>query len=374
MGLSNLLASIAGDYTQRYFDRLHQAEFYNTPTATKSVYCPPVQPVDISRNTDHYEPSNQPSPDNSDATAPPTKIPVTSLDQPEVEITPDGTYYYRRQARLDYNLDLRFDLATFMRSVASLAEGDTAGVEQLAGAGFGLKAAFDVTGRQTVETNLTDDSVAQKLTAHNQCAVKGRQVGQFRVQGRDFSLQAFLKEAADIHRSLKVDIQDNHRHAVNRIALRYRLDNRFSFALAEKFNVQTRQMTGEIPDTLSSYFDTAGDIAEKGTPAMMAVFFDAVESYLNQTEEKLTANIDSFFNAAASELGFSGDLVTAASSQLRTVIENFFDWVTAAVTSLESKLMPHYSSPTATALTVYPTMADNSIPVMGLDRAYLAEA
>lgn len=374
MGLSNLLASIAGDYTQRYFDRLHQAEFYNAPTATKSVYCPPVQPVDLSRNTDHYEPSNQPPPDNSDATTPPTKKPVTTSDQSAVEINPDGTYYYRRQAQLDYNLDLRFDLATFMRSVTSLAEGDMAGVEQLAAAGFGLKAAFDVTGRQTVETNLTDDSADQKLTTHNQSVVMGRQLGQFRVQGRDFSLQMFLKEAADIRRSLKADIQDNHRRAVNRIALRYRLDNRFSFALAEKFNVQTKQMSGEIPDTLNSYFNTAGDIAEKGTPAMMAVFFDAVESYLNQTEEKLTADIDSFFSAAATELGFSGDLVTTASSQLRTIIENFFNRVTAAVTSLESKLLPNYSPPAAPAPVAYPAVTDNNIPVVGFDRAYLAEA
>ena len=365
MGLSNLLASIAGEYTQRYLERANcnHTENVSSPRTGVVTYQPPAQPAVQPEVTDRYEPSNQPHPENTETTTDPTK--TTDPEQPAVEVQPDGTYYYKRKARLDYKLDLSFNLGAFMSTARSLAEGDVEAVESLVAAGFGLSADFGVKGKQTVETNLTDEADPEKAVLKNRTRARSRRVGQFRVQSEDFALQSFYKEATDIRRSLNIKVHDNHRRAVNKIALRYRLDNRFSFALAERFNVQTQQMSGETPETLNGYFDAAGNLAEKSTPDMMATFFDAVEDYLVQTEDKLTAEVESFFQNAAAELGFTGELVEAAASQLTGAIDNFFDRVTGAVQKLESKLVPNTIQPETPGVEPY---------AVAQDQAFLVEA
>jgi len=371
MGLSDLLASIAGEYTQRYLERAnwHQTENAFSPRTGNATYKPPVQPVVQPEVTDRYEPSNQPLPENTETSTDQTK--TTDNEQPAVDVKPDGTYYYKRQARLDYKLDLSFNLGAFMSTARSLSEGDTEAVESLAAAGFGLSADFDIKGKQTVETNLTDEADPEKAMLKNLTRARSRQVGQFKVQSEDFALQSFYKEATDIRRSLNIKVQGNHRRAVNKIAFRYRLDNRFSFALAERFNVQTQQMAGETPETLNGYFDAAGNLAEKSTPDMMATFFDAVEDYLAQTEDKLTAEVESFFQTAAAELGFTGELVDTAASQLTGAIDNFFDRVTGAVQKLESKLVPNTTQPVAEPYAVSPDLLN---PAVAQDQAFLVEA
>ncbi|MBN1212414.1 MAG: hypothetical protein JXA92_07535 [candidate division Zixibacteria bacterium] len=374
MGLSNLLASIAGEYTRRYLERANwnqtgnasSSQADNVPSET------PVQPVVQPEVTDRYEPSNQTPSDNADNSNDRTE--TTDNEQPAVEVQPDGTYYYKRQARLDYKLNLSFDLAALMSTARSISEGDTEAVESLVTAGFGLSADFNIKGKQAVETNLTDETDPEKAVLKNLTRARSRQVGLFKVQSEDFALQSFYREATDIRRSLNVKVQDNHRRTVNKIAIRYRLDNRFSFALAERFNVQTRQMTGETPESLNGYFDAAGSLAEKGTPEMMATFFDAVEDYLTRTEDKLTAEVESFFQSAAAELGFTGELVETAASQLTGAIESFFNRVTGAVQKLESKLVPNTVQPESSEMATYALPPDLLNPALAQDQACLVEA
>ena len=182
MGLSDFLASIAGNYTRRYLERVNQAAYYGNNALNLSS---PAQaadtPVTQATKTDRYEPSKQSLPEETSAAA--EQVPsnkTTNDNQPAVEVNPDGTYYYKRQAQLDYKMDLRFNLSTFMSTVESLAQGDTASVERFVAAGFGLKADIDIQGQQTVETNMPEETTSQDTDVKSLTSVKSRQAGLFK--------------------------------------------------------------------------------------------------------------------------------------------------------------------------------------------------
>ena len=76
---------------------------------------------------------------------------------------------------------------------------------------------------------------------------------------------------------------------MNKIAYRLQVDSRFSFAFAERLNIQTERVAGARPDQIGDYLQNAGDVALKGTNEMMSAFFDGVDTYLDATEQSLTA-------------------------------------------------------------------------------------
>lgn len=254
---------------------------------------------------------------------------------PEVAQNPDGTYYYQRSARLDYRLDLQFDLATFTQTVQEIADGDTTSLDQLAAAGFGLHADFDVHGYQKVKTNMTEGDGDTRSLSRSRTRGSMRRAGAFAVQSRDFNMQSFYREALKVRSGLTEAVHGNHRAAVNRFALRYRFDSNFSFSFAQRFNVQTQRVADEQSDALAGYLDNAGAVAEKGTSQMMASFFDAVESYLNQAETKMSASTSEFLAAAGAELGFDGAMLEAAKDHLADSIEGFFGRVQSALDGLQ---------------------------------------
>ncbi|MEA3296972.1 MAG: hypothetical protein U9R56_03830, partial [candidate division Zixibacteria bacterium] len=159
-------------------------------------------------------------------------------------------------------------------------------------------------------------------------------------QDRNFALQAFHREAEDIRRSLDVKVRNGHRRVTNKVALRFRMDNRFELSFLNRFNVQTKNVAETAPDAVGSYLDSTGNVTEKGTTEMMTAFFNAVDSYLNGSEEKIIAKASEFFDMAASELGFSSEIVDAAREQLLGTVESFFNRVDMAVDKLESNFYP----------------------------------
>ena len=354
MGLSGLLAAIAGDYTQRYIDRINKytSDRERTDTATAPVA---TAAVETPEKTDTYEPTVTPPVDTDtdrkkiDTSTDKTETPTETADTPSAAAQPDEIYYYKRTANLDYKLDLRFNLSTLTQTVQYLADGETEAVELFAAAGFGLSADFNLKGSETIETNMADYTDRQNVNLQEQTQAKSRRISKFKAQSDNFKLNSFMRQAADINRSLDVKVRDNHYKAVNKIAYRYSVDNRFSFSFAERFNLQTEKLTGETPEVQNGYFDTTGDLADSGTVEMMATFFDAVESYLAETEEAFTANTESFFRSAASELGFGAELVDYSSEQLTGTIENFFDRVEAAVAKLEALYVPAEATPAVSA-------------------------
>ena len=252
---------------------------------------------------------------------------------------PDGTYYLRRAARLDYTLNLQFNLAAVQRTVQSISEGDTRTVEQLSAAGFGLSAAFDLRGIQSIETNMTDGSQSNGAV-RSRSALGSRQANAFAANSRNFALQGFRRDTTKIMQANQQINKDGYQKAVNRFAVRYRMDSKFSFSFLQRFNTQTAQVADQQPGAVNQYVDTAGKVAEQGSTDMMAAFFDGVDAYLNNAEKSLIDKTVSSFEQAAKELGFSGATVDALKSHLTDSIEGFFDRVDTALAGMRSQFAP----------------------------------
>ncbi len=394
MDLFSLFANLTERYRNHYLSLVNQTPAYHAP----SEYQPPAQAEEPTTETpqDRYVPSPEsagvPKPPSTE-TAPPAAaepgepkagdcyLPSEDIAADDTPAPQPATYTFERSARMDYGLNLKFNLGAMTETLERLSEdGDVQELREFATAGFGLKARMIVNGTQTVTTSATD-ATGESLLPEGNSMVKGkswsksRAVSRFALQSRNFAAQGFYREAQHVRRFLDIHTHDGHRRATNRLALRFRLDSRFSMTFLNQFNVQTQQVAETTPDAVGSYVTSAGNVAEKGTPEMMAAFFDAVDGYLGQAEEKLLAKVAEFFDLAAEELGFSGEMVDAAREQLLGTVESFFDRVDTAVEMLESRFAPQdMIQPTL------PIGEVEAVPVIPIDpaavedRAYLATA
>ncbi|MEE8576186.1 MAG: hypothetical protein V3T31_02925, partial [candidate division Zixibacteria bacterium] len=116
--------------------------------------------------------------------------------------------------------------------------------------------------------------------------------------------------------------------------------NSFSISLAERFNIQTQQLAVDQPNSVGSYMDNVSNMAAGSSTELMATFFNSVEAYLGSSEEAITAQTEQFFAMAAEELGFSEATTEAAKAQLTSQIENFFDRVEQAISTLSEQYLP----------------------------------
>ncbi len=346
MNIAGFFADVASAFRDRYLDLTKDMQAHRTPnhfTGTKTTPEASQPPV-AAEPVDTYEPStttDQPVADSKDKPAesdsenkPVTETPAHTTP---VEQKPDGTYY-RRSAKLKYKLDLEFNLAAMTQTVERLAEGDVKAVEEFAAAGFGFNAGFDIKGSQTIKTN-ADVSTDERSKSKSVGKARARSTSQFAAQTKNFAVESFHKEATDVRKSMSEKVKDGHRRTTNKFSLRFRMDNQFSMAFGQKFNVQTKQVAEQAPDAIGQYVETAGQVAEKGSSEMMATFFDAVDSYLGDTEQAVKDKVTAFFDEAAAELGFSGAEVQAARDHLTGTIERFFDRVEVAVSGMESKFV-----------------------------------
>ncbi len=336
MGLLGFFAGIAHNFINHYRNlagansdniavrgrhERHSAEQQKAPVTQADTY-QPAQP------SDHNPPPTYNRPE-----VPQQNTPATD-DQPE-------TYYIRRAAHLNYKLDLAFDLTAFTETIGSLEDGDIENFRQLAAAGFGFRAGFDIHGKQVVETNQPGDgTLPEALKTGGLSRSRSRQLRLFEAHDREFAVRSFLREAVQIRQSNKFTTTGGHARAVNRFALRFRMDSSFSFAHLNRFNVQTNRMADELPDSLESYLNSAGNLAQAGTNEIMATFFDAVDAYLNQAEGQLLEKVGAFLEQAAQELGFSGSLVDVAKNHLTNSIESFFNRVDTAVSDFRTRFVP----------------------------------
>jgi len=351
MEISNFLASIASNFRTHYLE-LARRTSQDIVSHSKS-FEPELASSPVSEPVDSYVPSGAAPLDENNSSTDLGKTTVAGDNQPAqtgqndpadetnnqipIEQTPYGTYSYQRTATLDYKLDMKFDLRAFSMTAERLAEGDETAIESLAAASFGFSSSFKLKGTQNVVSNMTEGAVDENMRAMQKSRLKLRSLQQFAAQDSDFAMNAFTRQAADIRRSINVRAQDGHRVATNRIAMRFRIDNRFSFAQATRFNVQTQRIANETPDDLVSYVDSAGQIASVGSENMMGTFFDSVDAYLDKTEDSMMESVVAFFDAAAEELGFSGIMVDLAREHLTSTISNFFDNVETALSAVKSQ-------------------------------------
>lgn len=339
--------------------------WWNRYPSTTSTSATPTSEATTPVKTDSYVPSSETVPE---ATQPADQNKAAD-DTKQTKNSPvaknaDGTYYYRREARLDYQLDLRFDLATIARSVQQLSEGDTAEIQNLIAGGFGLSADFTASGYERIATNMTDGTAAdgksiQKQMTRNSSALAIAE--RFAQQDRAYALQGFYRQASKVRSSLHESVKDGHRQTTNKIAIRFQMDSKFSFALAERFNIQTQQVAEQKPDSLNGYLDSAGQVASSGTADLMAKFFDAVDGYLADSESSVRSQVDEFFTMATEQLGFDAGLVAAARDQLLGSVDSFFDRVSSAMGSLEALYAPSGANPGATP-SVEPPAPTQTVP------------
>jgi len=349
MDIAGFFATIASNYREKYLNLAQRFTpempvLTQQPEATTPVSAPeaPTTPVD------EYLPTADPIPEKTpNSTTVPENNQTNETNAPTGEIPveqkPDGTYYYQRQARLDYQLNLQFDLAAITRTVENMAEGDTEAIEEFTAGGFGLHVGFDIKGIQRVRTNVAE--LDDPTRRHQLTEAKSRRAGQFAAQSRDFAVKSFFKEASRVHRSLNENASGTHRQTVSRFAARFRLDNQFSFAHLQRFNVQTERVASESPDNVANYVGSAGQVAEGGSGAMMTAFFDAVDAYLDDSEQAILDKVTAFFDAAAEDLGFSGAMVEQARTHLTDTISGFFDRVETAMAGMESRFAPQIETP-----------------------------
>lgn len=293
-----------------------------------------------------------------DSYTPKTDQTPAPQDQSGLNQTPDGSYYFRREARLDYQLKLQFDLASVIKAAEQIEDGETKSAEQLIAAGFGLHADFSASGYQKIETNMQDEAdAAQQVRSRERTSARSRlgMAMRFAEADRGFAAQLFQRTAADVRKSLNVEVRDGHRRATNKIAMRFQMDTRFSFALAQRFNIQTQQVADRQPEAVGKYVDNAGAIAQAGTAEAMTAFFDAVDAYLDGSQDQVTNQTERFFDQAVAELGFDGAMVEAARAQLTDSIESFFGRVEEAMASLSAQ----YQAPAE--LPVEPTAPSKTI-------------
>ena len=360
MGIADFLSSVAVVFRNRYLEMARTG--LPQPTATDQRpdnTGDTPQPAAVSEKTepvDRYVPSGERTAaanaqehehiekrpathdDHDDEEQRPEKQrPDAPADGPAIERTPAGTYAYRRKSRLDFRLDLRFDLAAISRTAERLSDGDTTAVDEFVAAGFGFRAGFSAKGSQTVIERAAgegDDAVPARQESRSAAFL--RSAGRFAAQSRDFAVQAFYREAASVKRTLDVTYRDGFRRTVNRFAMRFRMDSRFDLGFARRFTVQTARIADQAPDQTGPYIDSAGRLAAGGSNELLSSFFDAVDSYLDQTEDRLVETVTAFFERAQEELGFSEGLIDIARERVLDSVAAFFDRVEGAIDRLES--------------------------------------
>ncbi|MEW6411196.1 MAG: hypothetical protein AB1483_01845 [Candidatus Zixiibacteriota bacterium] len=369
MGIAELFAAAAQNLISRYQNLTENITKNHTP----SYNCEKSQPEQTAASDDTYSPmvdvpleaaSLEPEPElTASADEPQTRIDDPAEETPDetLPVEPeddnaeatDANYRYRRLTKFAYEVQLEFQLSAFSRIAQEISDGNVESFEEFAAAGFGLKAAMDFKGHQLTQTDqpseLTD---GQQVRAKN--SVRAQNAASFAAQSRNFELDTFSDEASKIKHSMNSNSSRNFSNTVKKFSLRYRMDTQFSFAFLNKFNVQTSKMAETDPQNLDPYVTSAGNVAEKGTPEMMATFFDAVDAYLNQAEEQLLAKANEFFDFAVSELELSGELVDLAREHLTGSIASFFSRVDEAVGAIKSKFVPTSAAEPVTKIEVGP--------------------
>lgn len=355
MGIADFLATAASNFRIHY---LELAARNNTeikshsrlidPGSTRSQIISPESATGSGPATDQvdrYVPSGI---ERDDLESPDQSNDSEHPENNDLEKLPDGTYSYRRESSLKIKLDLKFELGAITRTAQRLENGEITAIDSFTAAGFGLRASMHAEGRQVVESSVSgeSDSSGSEFRLKERSSVSARSARQFGYQDDNFAMNAFSRESANIRRSLDVKVHDNHRRAVNKISMRFRLDSTFSFAQATRFNVQTNRVAEQTPEAVGQYLDTAGKVAASDASSdLLTGFFDAVDSYLDDSEQALLDNVTAFFDAAAEELGFSSGLVDVAREKLTQSITSFFDRVETALDSVASQFTSTSSVP-----------------------------
>ncbi len=344
MEFSSFFNQIANNFRDRYQQMTNSINIGRKPQHYNTE--PTKEPIPQEQlPSDAYLPSNESEKPTSSTDIAKTNDPTyknpTEPNEENLPTTPESgdVAYFSRKSKLDYKMMLQFDLSAIQGVAESIEDGETRGLSEFAAGGFGLKAAFDIKSSEIIETNMAEQTDGRTM-AKSKMKNKSRLAGAFGAQSRNFNIESFYNESTKMSSSMKSESVDGYRRTVNKFALRYRMDSKFSFQFANKFNVQTKQISESDPSNLDNYINSAGNVAQSGSTEMMATFFDTVDGYLNAAESDMLSKAQEFFDLAVNELGFSEEAVTMVKDQLVDSIESFFGRVDDAVSIMASQFVP----------------------------------
>jgi hypothetical protein len=289
------------------------------------------------------------------------KLPVqTAGSLPEAPDSAEGesdpATYSSSFSSLRYGLKMKFDMQAIQRTVYQLSSTQTAdrttideSFESLFAGGFGFSADMKLSGI-SVKATATDSGHATDSYRKNESIQQGREM---------------QHEAEETKKSLSAESRQSYQVAVNRVSLRYKTDTQFSFSNFTRFQSQVEQLNGERPESVGTYSDQVGALAQNAPNEVVGQFFDTVDGYLQTKEDSLIENAERFFDIAAESLGLSAEAVEAAKASVTNRIESFFDSVESNLNGLESSFkQPSLNQPTpgenSGAITQNPVALDGS--------------
>jgi len=349
---NSLFASAADALLSRYRSYItdRQIEPTRTDPAPEQDQAPAPEVSDDASSgaTDSQAPKTTPNPGSSVTTSPdscddcdtgPATQPSDSYEPSETSDTSADkpTYSFARKASMNYKLRLEFSVSTLQQIASSIADGDEGSFEKFVAAGFGLKAGFDIRGKQVTQTQTGDQDAVQQQSLLSKSNARFNRMGIMRYRDRSFAMQSFYREAMNVRRKMHVSQADGFTRTVNKFAMRYRLDSSFSMSHLSRFTGQTSQLADQQSADLGSYLNTAGQLAEKGTNEMMSTFFGAVDDYLDGAEASMIEKAGAFFDQAAAELGFDGEMASMAREHIIDSVTSFFDRVDQTVSQMASR-------------------------------------
>ena len=265
MNFSTFFSSVAETFTNHYRQLSESISIKRQPLSNQELIPEETKEQEPTTKTDSYIPSNEtpttteetpvslnePQTETAPADTEDGEAPVPAeTDQPEPPVT-DYTTMLKRKARLEYQMNLQFDLSAITQTIEKISDGDTQALEEFAAAGFGLRAAMDFKGHQLINAKgeFSDDS---PVNARRMMLSKAMNARQFAYQDRNFGVESFYHDSTRIQKNMNYESHGNHRLAVNKFALRYQMDSSLNFASLTRFNAQTEQMAGSDPANLNS--------------------------------------------------------------------------------------------------------------------------
>lgn len=244
------------------------------------------------------------------------------------------TSSYTRRTSLDLKLNLQFDFS-FISAVAKKVEsgelGATEAIEHIVRGSFGIHADFSAEGTDEItvsETSVESRGSSRSHIAHLANAL--RKYGQ--------NSKTIFGNSGAFNDGSNGRVRQRFVQTVRSFQLRYTRDASFDFQKFTRFLNQAERIDAGHPDKMTGYLDSTRSLVDNSTESSLAVFFDAVESYLEGFESDLKANVDTFFDQIEQMSGFSPDVIDTARDSFTGAIDSFFDRVSQVMDSLSGNV------------------------------------
>lgn len=255
----------------------------------------------------------------------------------------DKQYIEQRNWQNRIDLNLKFNLSEFESSLTQLVEDSQDGemqTETLTNINLGLHVDLSVKGK--LNDIIKNAGLGQEGTASQQALVAkvrtaSNQAAAMQVQSRNFEADMFYRESQATNFKIRQEYSDGFMRVSRKLSMRYSQDFSLNFRSLQAYNSQAAQLS-ETGD-LTSYLNNAEALVDSNQiqGETIGKFFDIVQGYLDQTEDKVMEKINYFFDQLSSQLGIdSADLDQSREQTLETA-RAFFEKVDNVLADVKTK-------------------------------------